>query len=107
MLKYMIYYIIYKINILRKFISNQEEKWKLINDAHTIGHEGIYKTYHRLRRDFYWKGMIKLFIKCCNNCQTCKPQPMNIYPEDLVTPPGLPFSRIGLDLIVPLYRTKR
>jgi len=94
-------------NILRKVINNQEEKWKLINAAHTIGHEGIYKTYHRLRRDFYWKGMIKLFIKCCNNCQTCKPQPMNIYPEDLVTPPGLPFSRIGLDLIVPLYRTKR
>lgn len=59
-------------------ISNDEEKWKLISATHCVGHEGVYKTYHRLRRDYFWKGMnkdIRLFIKCCHVCQLGKPQP--------------------------------
>jgi len=50
---------------------------------------------------------VKTFIKTCHQCQTCKPQPTNSFPEDLATPPGLPFSRVELDLIGPLPRTRR
>jgi len=97
-------------NILRKVIEDEIEKWNLISQAHTIGHEGTYKTYHRLCRDYYWKGMckdIKIFIRSCHICQTRKPQPQNKYPEDLATPPGLPFTRVGLDIVGPLLTTAR
>ena len=97
-------------NNLRKVITNDNEKWKLINSAHCIGHEGCYKTYHRLKRDYFWKGMnrdIKLFIKSCKRCQMYKPQAQNKFPEDIPTPPGLPFTRVGLDLVGPLYTTNR
>jgi len=73
-----------------------------------MGHEGIYKTYQRLRRNYYWTGMnkdIRLFIKSCHVCQLCKPQSPNKFTEDLATPPGLPFTRVGFDLVGPLYET--
>jgi len=38
---------------LRKIIKDEDEKFRLIETAHTIGHEGIYKTYHRLRSNYY------------------------------------------------------
>ena len=42
---------------LRKIITTNEEKFNLIWKAHAIGHEGFNKTYERLRKSFYWKGM--------------------------------------------------
>jgi len=94
---------------LRKVISDNKEKFNLIKQAHSIGHEGVYKTYHRLAREIFWTGMSKdvwLFIKGCHKCQTCKPQPLNQFAENLSTPPGLPFSRVSLDLVGPLYTTR-
>ena len=52
-------------DILRKIITTNEEKFNFIWKAHAIGHEGFDKTYERLRKPFYWKGMtvdIKRFI---------------------------------------------
>jgi len=42
------------------------------DQAHSIGHEGSFKTYNRLKDNYYWIGMnrdIKLYIKCCSICQ--------------------------------------
>ena len=95
---------------LRKIIYDDTEKLKLLEQAHCIGHEGVYKTYHRLSRDYYWKKMhrdVRLFVKGCLKCQTCKPQLLNKSSENLATPPGLPFTRVSLDLIGPLYTTSK
>ena len=95
---------------LRYIVKSIEEKLTLIDQAHQIGHEGVYKTYNRLKRDYYWKNMkkdINNYIRCCYKCQTCKPQTLNQFPEDNATPPGYPFSRVGLDLIGPLPETPR
>ena len=40
---------------LRYIVKSIEEKLTLIDQAHQIGHEGVYKTYNRLKRDYYWK----------------------------------------------------
>lgn len=80
-----------------------------MSEAHQIGHEGIYKKYHRLKRDYYWKYMkkdLENFIKCCTRCQMFRPQNLNQFTEDIPTPPGYPFSRVGLDLIGPLPVTQ-
>ena len=95
---------------LRKIIHQNETKFKLIESAHAVGHEGAYKTYHRLKPNYYWKGMnkdIHLFIKCCPKCQMYKPQKQNNNAENIPTKPGLPFTRVGLDLIGPLPKTRR
>ena len=94
---------------LRKIIKNKEEQIKLIGEAHYIGHEGTYKTYNRLKRDYYWKNMkrdVYLFVKCCHRCQLYRPQQLNQFTEDIATKPGYPFSRVGLDLIGPLPVTR-
>eukprot|EP00833_Pecoramyces_ruminatium_P015176 jgi/Orpsp1_1/1189208/evm.model.d7180000070286.1 len=65
---------------LRKIIEDEKEKYQLIEAAHIVGHEGIYKTYHRLKPNYYWKGMnqdINLYIKCCPKCQMYKLQKQN------------------------------
>ena len=94
---------------LRKIIEDTKQKFQLIEAAHNVGHEGIYKTYHRLRRDYYWSGMnndIKLFIKCCPKCQMFKPSRLtNKNVETIPTKPELPFSRVGLDIVGPLPTT--
>ena len=95
---------------LRKIVVKPEEKLRLLESAHNIGHEGIFKTYCRLKRDYYWSNMsrdVKLYVKECHKCQTYKPQALNQYTEDIPTAPGLPFSRVGLDLIGPLPTTRR
>ena len=73
---------------LRKIVDNEEEKLKLIEAAHAIGHEGIYKTYHRLKPNYYWKGMnreIQTYIRCCPKCQMYKRQKQNENVENLPT----------------------
>ena len=95
---------------LRRIVENPEEKLRLLESAYNIGHEGIFKTYCRLKCDYYWSNMsrdVKLYVKECHKCQTYKPQVLNQYTKDIPTTPGLPFSRVGLDLIGPLPTTKR
>ena len=94
---------------LRKIIEDEKEKYRLVEAAHIVGHEGIYKTYHRLKPNYYWKGMnrdINLYIKCCPKCQMYKRQKQNENVENIPTKPGYPFFRVGLDLVGPLPRTK-
>ena len=94
---------------IRKIIKDKKEQIELINKAHQVGHEGIYKTYSRLKRDYYWRTMkndVQYFIRNCRRCQTCRPQSLNKNVEYIPTPPGYPFSRVGLDLVGPLPITK-
>ena len=95
---------------LRKIIKDREEQIELVSKAHQVGHEGIYKTYNRLKRDYYWINMkrdVGLFVKCCHRCQISRPQELNKYSEDISTKPGYPFFRVGLDLVGPLPITER
>lgn len=72
---------------LRKIIEDMNEKEYLIEEAHLIGHEGVYKTYNRLKRSYYWKNMkrdVSNYVKCCNKCQTYRPQNLNKFEEDIL-----------------------
>ena len=93
----------------RKVIKDEKEKLQLILDAHNVGHEGIFKTYNRLKRDYYWVNMaldVKYIVTTCKRCQLFKPQTFNSLTEDIPTEPALPFVRVGLDIIGPLPNTK-
>jgi len=57
---------------LRRVIDDYLEKIKIIGMAHRIGHEGLQKTYDRIKKNYYWKNMILdikniyLFVKYVN-----------------------------------------
>jgi len=87
---------------LRKIITTNEEKFNLIWKAHAIGHEGFEKTYERLKKSFYWKGMsidIKIFISNCENCQLNKRNEIPEPTEKFATQVEAPFTHLGVDII--------
>jgi len=94
---------------LRKVILDNQQKWKLLRQAHEVGHEGCFKTYNRVKRDYYWPNMtrdVNLIVKTCHKCQLFRPRPFPKDIENITTPVEAPFVRVGLDLIGPLPVTK-
>lgn len=71
--------------------------------AHTVGHEGIQKTLHRLRRDFVIDGdraIIRDFVRACSACQRNKTE--TLQPAGLLQPLQVPsqiWADISLDFI--------
>ena len=67
------------------------------------GHFGYLKTLHRVRHDFFWKGMVKdvkLHVHCCEVCQRVKVSTSN--PAGLLQPlsvPNKPWLDISMDFI--------
>jgi len=49
---------------------------------------------------------VKYIVRTCKRCQLFRPQSFNYQTEDIATKPGLPFTRVGLDIIGPLPTTK-
>lgn len=88
-------------------------KLKLLEEHHSTlaaSHQGVLKTYHRLKRSFYWPGMkgdIKLFISECPTCQQHKYE--TIAPPGLLQPLSIPeriWTNINIDFIVGLPLSK-
>ncbi|XP_026382523.1 uncharacterized protein LOC113277692 [Papaver somniferum] len=67
---------------------------KLLHEFHATplgGHSGFLRTYKRLQRNFYWKGMkrsIKTYIAQCDICQRNKSE--DIAPPGLLQPLPIP-----------------
>jgi len=95
---------------LRLVIDDYLEKIKIIGMAHRIGHEGLQKTYDRIKQNFYWKNMIldiKKYISICKICQLNRSEPSPNLVEQFRTPVEAPFVRLGLDIIGPLKTTSK
>ena len=80
--------------------------------AHSIplsGHLGRKKTYARLAQRFYWPSMsrdVAEFCRSCEACQKCshrKPPRVPMIPLPTV---DVPFSRVAMDLMGPLPRSR-
>ncbi|CAB0040813.1 unnamed protein product [Trichogramma brassicae] len=105
----------YRYDPLLDPITDCEEGWKLVvppaqrervmRDAHDItsaGHLGIEKTFDRVKREYYWRGMyhdVHEYVRSCDTCQR--------YKIDQTGPRGLmgrrvierPWSVIACDLM--------
>lgn len=63
-----------------KLVIPKESRRDLIKRYHddiTAGHLGVYKTFHRLARLFYWKGMrndVSRYVQRCQICLKVKPE---------------------------------
>jgi hypothetical protein len=83
---------------------------EILAAVHDDGHEGVHRTLHRLRRDFYCPNMRRLvqdFVKACATCQKYKSD--HLRPAGLLQPLPVPSSvwaDIGIDFIEALPRVQ-
>jgi hypothetical protein len=76
--------------------------------AHSAGHEGVQKTLHRLRADFYIPGdraMVQDWVRSCETCQRNKMETLR--PAGVLQPLDVPsqvWADISMDFIEGLPR---
>jgi hypothetical protein len=92
---------------------NSALQTKLIQAFHLSamgGHSGVAATYHRLKRQFHWKGMKKdvdNYIKQCSICQHAKHS--NTHPVGLLQPLPIPagvWKDLSMDFIEGLPKSE-
>ena len=87
---------------------------EILNLAHETpmsGHLGVNKTYHKILNHFYWPGLKSDVSQHCKSCHTCQMvgKPNQTIPKAHLQPiPAFdePFSRIIIDCVGPLPKTK-
>ena len=91
--------------------SYHHEILSIAHESPMSGHLGINKTYHKIINHFYWPGLKSDVSKYCKTCHTCQivGKPNQTIPKAQLQPiPTFdePFSRILIDCVGPLPRTK-
>ena len=89
----------------------RHEILSIAHESPMSGHLGINKTYHKIINHFYWPGLKSDVSKYCKTCHTCQMvgKPNQTIPKAQLQPiPAFdePFSRILIDCVGPLPRTK-
>ena len=91
--------------------SYRHEILSMAHESPMSGHLGINKTYHKIINHFYWPGLKSDVSKYCKTCHTCQMvgKPNQTIPKAQLQPiPAFdePFSRILIDCVGPLPRTR-
>ena len=91
--------------------SYRHEILSIAHESPMSGHLGINKTYYKIINHFYWPGLKSDVSKYCKTCHTCQMvgKPNQTIPKAQLQPiPAFdePFSRILIDCVGPLPRTK-
>jgi hypothetical protein len=88
---------------------NSQLKQKVLLEFHTSpvgGHSGFLKTYHRVKKDFFWDGLktnVQRFVAECLVCQQNKVE--TIKTPGLLQPLSIPSQRwedVSMDFITGL-----
>ncbi|POM64561.1 LOW QUALITY PROTEIN: Hypothetical protein PHPALM_19882 [Phytophthora palmivora] len=74
------------------------------------GHQGIVRTYHRVKSDYYWIGLYADVVRHVQSCEDCctsksKPHLRGYSPGNIVS--DRPFHIVSMDFVIPLPRTRR
>jgi hypothetical protein len=65
------------------------------------GHQGVTRTFEKLRTEFYWYGMyaaVEIYVKECVDCASGKGRPPNPGPSPGNILPRRPFEVVSMDL---------
>ncbi|POM78403.1 Hypothetical protein PHPALM_4066 [Phytophthora palmivora] len=74
------------------------------------GHQGITRTYEKLRSEFYWNGMyadVEGFVKECVDCASDKGYPQNPGPSPGNIEPRRPFEVVSMNFVTHLPKSDR
>ena len=69
------------------------------------GHQGVRRTFERLRKEYQWRGMyrdVERYVKECVDCETSKGRPRNPGPSPGNLAPQYPFHIVSMDHVGPL-----
>jgi transposase InsO family protein len=91
-----------------KVIPFKEDRIRLIEQSHLLGHFGIDTTLSRLEENYYWKGMlnqVEKFIKKCLPCARNKNFKPIEHPAKALPVNGI-FDRVAMDITGNFPRTK-
>ena len=92
---------------------NSQLKQKILMELHTSplgGHSGFLKTYHRVKKEFFWDGLksdIQKFVAECLVCQQNKVE--TIKTPGLLQPLSIPSQRweeVSMDFITGLPKSE-
>ena len=77
---------------------------KSLHNSPARGHEGFFRTLHRMQRNYWWPGMSTFLRKFISGCADCQAAKVNTHPtipglSPLAVEHPLPFSSISVDLI--------
>ena len=89
----------------------RSEILSLAHETPMSGHLGVNKTYHKILNHFYWPGLKTDVSNYCRSCHTCQVvgKPNQVIPKaglQLIPAFDEPFSRIIIDCVGPLPKTK-
>ncbi|KAL2082452.1 hypothetical protein ACEWY4_022270 [Coilia grayii] len=90
----------------------REEVLKLAHEKPMAGHFGIRKTQERVLRHFYWPKVHADVVEFCRSCHACQVvgKPNQVIPTAPLKPLPVveePFSRVVVDCVGPLKKTKK
>ncbi|OWZ17189.1 reverse transcriptase [Phytophthora megakarya] len=74
------------------------------------GHQGINRTFERLRSEFYWIGMyanVQKFVRECVDCASAKGRPPVLCPSPGNIEPIYPFEVVSMDFVTELPESDR
>jgi hypothetical protein len=89
----------YGTKITYIYVRNSQLKQKVLLELHTSpvgGHSGFLKTYHRVKKEFFWDGLktnVQNFVVECLVCQQNKVETINT--PSLLQPLVHPKSVLG------------
>ena len=100
--------------VYHQIVVPESYRHEMLSKAHESpisGHLGMNKTYHKIFNHFYWPGLKSVVSKYCKTCHTCQlvGKPNQTIPKAQLQPIAAfdePFSRILIDCVGPLHRTK-
>jgi hypothetical protein len=92
-------------------VSFRQEVLSVSHEGPAAGHLGVKKTLDRVQRHYYWPKLKQDVVRFCKTCHTCQKvgKPNQGIPRAPLHPIpafGEPFSRILIDCVGPLPKTK-
>ncbi|KAG2759506.1 hypothetical protein Pcac1_g28478 [Phytophthora cactorum] len=80
------------------------------HDSLEGGHQGVVRTFQRVKSDYYWTGLyadVEKHVKSCPDCSSSKsrPQLRGFSPDNVLA--ERPFQIVSMDFVIPLPKTRR
>ncbi|KAG3072429.1 hypothetical protein PI125_g22523 [Phytophthora idaei] len=87
-----------------------QEVLQSCHDSLEGGHQGVVRTYQRVKKDYYWSGLysdVEKHVRSCSDCSTSKsrPQLRGYSPGNILA--KRPFQIVSMDFVIPLPKSRR
>ena len=95
-------------------VGTKEERGRIIEEYHDStlgGHQGISRTYNRIKLKYEWPNMkndIEEYIKKCDSCQRNKSHVKDTrrVPMQISNELNKPFEQCAMDIVCLLYTSR-